>query len=328
MAEPAARGDVFVGVDLGGTKILAGVFDAKLNLLGTYKMSTKASRGPEGVIERIVRCVEDVIDECDLKKEQIKAVAVGAPGSVDSAKGTVLFAPNLEWKDVPLAVELAEVMKKPVFLENDCTVSMLGVQEVELKNEPANVVGIFVGTGVGGGLVIRGEIYRGATGCAGEIGHMVIDINGPKCGCGNRGCLEALASRNALFQRIRAAVKDGEETLLVEMLGKDLADMRSGDLRKVIRRGDKLVSRVVEEAAGYLGVAVSNIANLLGPQVIVLGGGVIEALQDEMMPRIIREAKEHAMPGALKDVRIVASSLGDHAGITGAAVIARRNASR
>jgi glucokinase len=280
------------------------------------------------VIERIVRCVQDVIDECDLKMDQVRGIGIGAPGSVDSAKGVVSFAPNLGWHDVSIAKELSKQLDVPVFLENDCTVSMLGVYHVELQAKPSDVLGIFIGTGIGGGMIIGGQIYRGFTGCAGELGHMVIDIHGPKCGCGNQGCFEALASRTALFQQIRAAVKEGQDTLLTEMLGRDLEDMRSGDLRKAIRRGDKLVARIVKEAAEHTGIAVANLANILGPEMILMGGGVIEALDQEMMPVITKTARDHAMDGALKDVQIVASQLGDHAGITGAAFLARRELSK
>src|SRR4029079_12320931 len=144
-------------------------------------------------------------------------------------------------------------------------------------------VGIFVGTGIGGGLVIDGKPFSGFNHTAGEIGHMVIDVNGPKCGCRNKGCFEALASRTAIFQRIKAGVKDGEKTLLTEMLGDNLEDLRSGDLRKAIRRGDKFVAKIVDTAAEYVGIGAANLVNVLGPDVVVLGGGVIEALADEMM---------------------------------------------
>lgn len=323
MSDPVTGKDLFVGVDLGGTKILAGVFDASLSLLGAHKMSTKPQRGVEGVVERILRCLEDAVDECDFKMSQVKAIGVGAPGAVDAEKGMVLFAPNLVWKDVPLIELLHRHTQIPIVLENDCTLSMTGVYEVELKSKPQNVVGVFVGTGIGGGIIIDGELYRGATRCAGEVGHMVLDVDGPKCGCGNRGCLEALASRGALFRRIRQAVKEGQSTLLTEMLGKDLDDMRSGDLRKAIRRGDKFVQGVVQEASEFLGIAVANLANILGPEVIVLGGGVVEALSEEMLPVIQRVAREHAMPGALRGVTILASRLADYAGVTGGAVLAK-----
>ena len=157
-------------------------------------------------------------------------MSVGAPGAVDTDTGKVIFAPNLPgWKDVPLKKELEKLLSVPVFLGNDCNVCTLGVFDQEFKAKPKHLVGIFIGTGIGGGLIVNGDLYCGHNLTAGEIGHMVIEVNGPKCGCGNRGCLEALASRTAIFRKIEAAVKDGQETLLTDMLGKDLQDMRSGD---------------------------------------------------------------------------------------------------
>ena len=257
--------------------------------------------------------------------KQIAGVGIGAPGAVDFGSGTVIFAPNLEgWKDIPLKKDLEKVLGVPVFVENDCNISALGVWAVELTSKPRSMVGIFVGTGIGGGLIIDGEPYSGAGHTAGEIGHMVLEVNGPKCGCGNKGCFEALASRTAIFQQIKAGVKDGQKTLLTEMLGDDLADLRSGDLRKAIRRGDKFVDRIIESAAEYIGIATANLVNILNPEVVVLGGGVIEALADEMMSVIIETTKDYAMPGSLKGVEIIPSKLGDNAGITGAAVLARK----
>jgi glucokinase len=323
MAE--GKPEYVVGVDLGGTKILSGVFKNPMECIGTAKVSTKSSRGVEAVIERIARCVEDAVDEADLSLKQVAGVGIGAPGAVDFGAGTVIFAPNMEgWKDVPLKKELEKALGVPVFVENDCNIAALGVHVAELKGKPKHLVGIFVGTGIGGGLIINGELYGGANHTAGEIGHMVVDVNGPKCGCGNKGCLEAMASRTAIFQQIKAGVKDGEKTLLTEMLGDDLSDLRSNDLRKAIRRGDKFVDKIVEGAAEYLGIATANLVNVLSPEVVVLGGGVIEALADEMMSVITETAQDYAMPGTMKGVEIVASKLGDSAGITGGAVLARK----
>ena len=323
------QGTHIVGVDLGGTKILAGVFTTSLERVATAKLSTKSERGPDEVIERIARCVREAVDEADLTMKQVRGVGVGAPGAVDFAAGTVIFAPNLEgWKEIPLRKELEKLLDLPVFIENDCNIATLGVYVAELKSKPRSMVGIFVGTGIGGGLVINGELYSGFCHTAGEIGHMVLDVNGPKCGCGNQGCFEALASRTAIFQQIKVGLKDGEKTLLTDMLGNDLEGLRSGDLRKAIRRGDKFVAKVVETAAEHIGIGVANLVNILNPEVVVLGGGVIEALQDEMMSRITQTAQDCAMPGTLKGVEIVASKLGDSAGITGGAVLARQEAKR
>ncbi len=295
MPEAGSKAEFVVGVDLGGTKILAGIFASSLECIGTAKVSTKSQRGVEAVVERIDRCVRDAVDEADLAMKQIAGVGIGAPGAVDFDSGTVIFAPNLDgWKDVPLKKDLEKHLGVPVFVENDANIAVLGVHVAELKSKPRSVVGIFVGTGIGGGLIVNGELYRGFNHTAGEIGHMVLDINGPKCGCGNKGCFEALASRTAIFQRIKAGMKDGEKTLLTEMLGDGLEDLRSGDLRKAIRRGDKFVGKVIEQAAEYIGIGVANLVNILGPEVVVLGGGVMEALADEMTDVITKTAKVHS----------------------------------
>lgn len=323
MPQDSASSDYVVGVDLGGTKIQAGVYDARFTLLGSAKISTKSERGVATVLDRVNRCVRDAVDECNLSMKQVRAVGMGAPGAVDAADGRVIFAPNLGWKDVPLRKELEKRIEAPVFVENDCNLSALGVHVLELQAKPRHMIGLFIGTGIGAGLILNGELYTGHTRAAGEVGHMIIVAGGPRCGCGNDGCFEAVASRTAIFKRIAAGLKDGEKTVLTESLGAELKDLRSGDLRRAIRRGDKFVARVVEEAAGYIGLAVGNLINLLGPEVVMLGGGVIEALENEMMPAIAKTAREHVLPGIVKSVEIRASKLGDNAGTGGAAVLAR-----
>jgi glucokinase len=324
MAEVNSKAEYVVGVDMGGTKILSGVFTTSLKCVGRSKMSTKAERGPDAVIERIAHCVQDAIDECDLNIKQVKGVGIGSPGSVDPENGKVMFAGNLGWKDVPLKRELEKQLQLPVFLQNDCNVCTLGVHEVELEARPRHMVGVFLGTGIGGGLILDGKLFVGFNRTAGEVGHMVLEVNGPKCTCGKRGCWEALASRTALFRQVQEAVKEGQKTVLTDMLGNDLKDLRSGDLRKAIRQGDKFVEHIVAEAAKYTGIAVANLINVINPEVVVLGGGLMDALEDEMMPVVIETAREHAFPGSDKGVKILPSKLGDDAGIAGGAVLARR----
>ncbi len=318
---------VYVGVDLGGTKILAGVFTPQLKLLASAKTSTKADRGPKSVFERISHVVRDAVDEADLDIKQVRAVGIGAPGSIDPEQGRVIFSPNMPgWVDIPLKKEIEKQLDVPVFVENDGNACTLGVHVAELGGKPRNLIGIFIGTGIGSGLILEGRLYSGFNRTAGEIGHMILEVGGPKCGCGNKGCFEALASRTAIFRRIHSAVKDGQKTILTDLLGADLSDLRSGDLRKALKRGDKLVEKVIEDAAEYTGIAVGNIINIVNPEYIVLGGGVIDALEDEMMAIIVETAKDYAMAGAAKGVEIIASKLGDNAGITGAAVLARDSA--
>jgi glucokinase len=295
-----------------------------LKPVGTSRVSTKPQRSPDEVIDRIARCVKDAVDECDLKFDQVKAVGIGAPGAVDTETGRVIFAPNLNWKDVPLKKNLEKVLGVPVCVENDGNICTIGVHHAEFKAKPQDLVGVFVGTGIGGGLILDGHLYSGFNRTAGEIGHMVIDVDGPKCACGNNGCFEALASRTAIFSKIRAAIKEGQKTILTDMLGPDLNDLRSGDLRKAIRRGDKVVEKIVAQAAEYTGIAVGNLINILNPEVVVMGGGVIEALEDEMMSIIVKTATASTLSGTAKGISIVASKLADEAGITGGAVLARR----
>jgi glucokinase len=324
MPEISNKAEFIVGVDLGGTKILTGIFTPALKCIGKVKLSTKAERGVDVIVDRIARCVRDAVDECDLDLKQCRGVGIGAPGAVDFDAGRVIFAPNLGWRDVPLKKELEKRLDVPVFLENDCNVCTLGVHERELGGKPRHMIGIFVGTGIGGGLILDGKLFSGVNHTAGEIGHMVLKVGDEKCGCGNKGCFEALASRTAIFNRILAAVKDGQKTVLTDMLGDKLENLKSGDLRKAIRRGDKFVEEIVDEAAEYIGIAVGSLMNLFNPEIVVLGGGVIDALEEEMFKIITKTARDYAMPGAADGVEIITTRLGNDAGITGAAVLAKQ----
>jgi glucokinase len=324
MPEPNSKAEYILGVDLGGTKILTGVFDLQLKCVGRTKISTKAERGAGAVIERIAHCIRDAVDECDLNLKNVRGIGIGAPGAVDSESGRVLVAPNLGWENVALKKELEKELDLCVFLENDCHICTLGLYEAEFKSKPRTMVGIFVGTGIGGGVIVDGQLYLGFNGTAGEIGHMVLEAGGPKCSCGNKGCFEALAGRGAIFRKIQTAVKDGQKTLLTDMLGDDLKDLRSGDLRKAIKAGDKFVQRVIEEAAEYIGMAAGSLINVLNPEMVVLGGGIIDALGDQMMPIIHDTAQHYALNKTAGNIEIVASRIADDAGITGGAVLARR----
>jgi glucokinase len=316
--------DSFIGIDLGGTKILAGMFDQRIECIGRAKLKTKGYRGPKAVIERILRCVDELVQATEIPLTRVKALGLGAPGAVDPATGTVLFAPNLpNWKKIPLGQELEDKLQIPVRIENDGNVCALGVHALEFGGTPRNLIGIFIGTGIGAGIIIEGKLYSGFNKTAGEVGHMVVQVGGPKCGCGNRGCLEAIAGRQAIYRRIQAMIEEGNKSALTEIAGEDFETIRSGDLRKAIKRGDKITRTVLEDAAYYIGIGVANLMNLLNPEKIVLGGGVIDALKDLMLPTIIETAHLHALAGTDKGIQISATKLGDDAGISGAAVLAR-----
>ena len=312
----------YIGVDLGGTKILAGVFDSGHNCLFTDKNKTKAELGYEGVIARIVETIRGAAHLTGIDVANCKGVGIGAPGTISADGSTVLFAPNLDWRDVPLKADLEAELGCPVWLGNDCSVAAMGIHRSEFESKPRDMVSIFLGTGIGAGIITNGAFLSGATQAAGEVGHMVLDPDGPVCGCGTRGCYEALASRTAIFNKVKAAVEAGEKTLLFDReSGKSFNKVRSGKLRRAVEAGDELATRVLDETCLYTGIAIANLCNLLNPEIVALGGGMIEQLHETMLPKITEAAVDRMMPGA-RQVSIVATKLGDHAGITGAAILA------
>jgi glucokinase len=324
MAERNKRGPFWLGVDIGGARIRAGVLSKSGEMAGLARVSTKAGRGTEATVERIVRCVRDAVDEADLTLKDVRGVGVGVPGPVDPASGVALSSAVLGWGEVPLKTRLEASLGLPVFVESDWNAALLGIHEVEFQRAPRHMLGVFIGAGIGGAVIMDGQLLHGVNHNEGELGHMVLDVNGAKCGCGRRGCFQALASRPALVNRLRAAVKDGAKSALTGWLGEDLDNLKTKDLRKALRQGDALVESVVNEAARHIGLAVGSLVNLLNPEIVVLGGGVMESLAEVMMKDIVAIAARQAMPGAMSGVKIVATNLGEEAGIIGAALLARR----
>ncbi len=314
-----------IGVDMGGTKIIASVVNTEGRLLGSAKIPTKADKGTEVVLARIAQCIQKAVDKSGVERESIQAVGIGAPGPLDPETGVVVFAPNLGWTDVPLKTELETRVRIPTFVDNDVNVGTLGEHTFGAGKGISNLVGIFVGTGIGGGIIMNGELFHGASKTAGEIGHIIVKAGGPRCGCGTKGCLEALASRTAITRQLqKAIVKKGKKSVLSELTNGDLKLIRSGILAKALRRNDKLTVKVFKKATKYLGIGIASIANFLNPEMIVLGGGVVEALDETFLTNIQKIAEDYALPTTLSGVQIVRAKLGDDAGILGAAALARQ----
>ena len=314
-----------IGVDMGGTKILSAIIDAKGNILGTAKVSTKAGRGAVAVIDRIANCIRSAIEKSGVAAESIQAVGIGAPGPLDPATGVVIFAPNLGWRDVPLKAELEARVGFPTFVDNDVNVGTLGEHVFGAGRGIQDVVGIFVGTGIGGGIILQGELFHGASKTAGEIGHIIVKAGGPRCGCGTRGCLEAIASRTAMTKQFQKAILEkGKKSVLSELTGGDLGAIRSGVLAKAIRLNDALTLKVFKKVTKYLGIGIGSIVNFLNPEMIVLGGGVVEALDDTFLDDIRAATEKYSLPNTLDGVQIVRAELGDNSGILGAAALARQ----
>ena len=313
--------ELYIGVDLGGTKILAGIFDSDHHCLASEKTKTNQEDGYDAVCGQIVETIHAAAELAGIDPAKVNGAGIGAPGSISSDESRVLFAPNLGWRDAPLKADLEAELGCPVWLGNDCNVAATGIHRLELEAKPNDMVSIFLGTGIGAGIITNGVFLTGATRAAGVVGHMVLDPDGPVCGCGTRGCFEALASRTAIFNKVKSAVNDGAKTLLMDAGDDSVTRIRSGKLRRAIEAGDELAAAVLGETCLYTGVAIANLCNLLNPEVVALGGGLIEQLQADMLPKIRDAALERIMPGA-RQVRIMATALGDAAGITGAAILA------
>lgn len=316
-----------VGIDLGGTKILAGVVDAHGKIIGQAKRATKPEGGAESVVNRMAKTVREAIKAAGLEVGDIAAVCSCAPGTIDADRGVVRFAPNLQnWENVPLAGLLGDALKLPAFIENDVNLGTLGEHVLGAGQGISSLVGIFVGTGIGGGLVLNGELWGGWRGGAGEVGHTVVLAEGPVCGCGSRGCVEALASRTAIERDIWAGIKAGRASLIPEIMRRDDRDrLTSGALAEAYEKGDPLVREVIGRAQFYLGVLVGNLVNIIDPQMVIIGGGVAEALGAAYLDPIRPVAYQYFInKRGAEDVAIVPAKLGDNAALLGAAVYARR----
>lgn len=322
--DPLTGEGCVAAIDLGGTKILAAIFGPDGAVMSRAKVMTRAKRGPDAVVEAMADAVRDAAAEAGIEPEQIVGIGVGAPGPMDPEAGIVKEAPNLGWFQYPLAPALRAELDRPVFLGNDVTLAVFAEHLAGAGRGVRHLVGIWPGTGVGGGIVVNGELYGGAGHLAGEIGHMTVKAGGPKCGCGGRGHLEALCSRTAIVKEIARQVKRGKSTDLEKLAGGDVLDATSGDIAKALRRDDKLVKRVVDRAARYLALGIAGAVNLLNPEVVVLGGGVVEALGEPFVERVGAYVRKEPLQASTAEVRVVKSALGDDAGIVGAALLVRR----
>ncbi|PKO22488.1 MAG: ROK family protein [Chloroflexi bacterium HGW-Chloroflexi-1] len=320
-------GKPVVGVDLGGTKILAGVVAADGQILGMAKRATKPEGGPEVVVARIVKTVRKAVEAAKLDMSDIAAVASGAPGPLDPDQGIIWNAPNLAgWENFPLADRLSERLEMPVCIENDVNLGTLGEYALGAGRGARDVVGIFVGTGIGGGLILDGVLRQGFRKAAAEIGHMIVLADGPACGCGNRGCVEAVASRTAIERDILAGIDAGRESLIPAIMQRDSRDrLTSGALAEAFRGNDPLVTEVIGKAQFYLGLLVASVVNFVDPEVVIFGGGVTEALGEDFLAPIRRVAYQCFInKRGAEQVKIVLAQLGDNAVLLGAAVLARR----
>jgi len=315
---------LYLGVDIGGTKVQASLVRESGEIIGRQKRATPRDVGPEGEGAAIEKCMDDMMRQAGIQPNQLTAVGVAVPGVIDPKQGLVVVAPNMQLTGVAIGPLLEARFQVPIVLGNDGNLGALGETWLGSARKARSALYICVGTGIGSGLVLRGKLWRGDRESAGEIGHLLVQIDGPKCGCGNRGCLEALASRTAIERDIRQGLAEGRPSALTELAQGDLTVIRSRLIRKALEAEDQLVAGVVRRAAEVLGYACVNVRHLIDPEVIVLGGGLIEACSDFVMPIVENIVGRDPLPGAREGGRVLLSALGDDAVVLGAVAAARQ----
>jgi glucokinase len=317
---------VFIGVDLGGTNIEAAAVRHG-EVLARKKTKTRPEKGFDSVIGRIEKTARKVMKKMDATPSDFAGLCIGAPGAVDPSTGIVRAAPNLDWKDVPLGEELRRRLGLPVVVENDVNIGLLGEHVYGAGRGALHMVGIWVGTGIGGGLIINGQLVNGWRGAAGEIGHIVVQPHGRRCGCGREGCVEAYASKTAMMAMIEEAIEGGRKSVVPDIMAdKGKRRMTSSVVEAALEAEDEPMMEAVETAQFYLGLLTANLVNVLDPQVIVFGGGLVERLGRSFVEPVARTARTYYLQQQnAEQIRILPSVLGDDAGPVGAAVAAYRH---
>ncbi len=309
-----------IGVDLGGTKILTALADLEGQILQRVRVETGANEPAEQVVRRINTTVEQVLNEAQVSKDDVLRIGVGSPGPLNIKEGIVLFTPNLKWNNVPIVKMMSDALGLPVLLENDANAAALAEHAFGAGKGSSNMIYMTISTGIGGGVIINNQILHGFSESAGEIGHHTIMADGPVCGCGNRGCLEALASGTALGRYGREAVERGVDTLIGEMVEK-IEDIDGSVVTRAAQEGDRVALEIVDKVANYIGIGIANMINIFNPEKIVLGGGVTKA-GELFIDRILQTVEERALEAPRKLCEITFSKLGSDVGVLGAIAVA------
>ncbi len=306
-------------VDLGGTKIMTAVVLPDGKVLTRRYCLTMADKGPKVVIDRIISAVNGAMTQVQLKPSKLVGLGVAAAGILDAKQGILTTSPNLpRWHNVQLGDILADKLGVATYVINDANAAALGEHRFGAGRGFADMIYLTVSTGIGGGIIVDGELYSGADGCAGELGHMTVEVNGPRCHCGNFGCLEALASGWAVAREAVKCINQGEKSAITELVNGRLEDITAEIVGVAARRGDHLACTIVSEAANYLGVGFANFVNIFNPELIVVGGG-LSKMGDMLLKPARKVVKERAFRLPTRRVRIVRARLGSNAGVIGAA---------
>ena len=318
-----------LAVDIGGSKILTALFSPAGKMLTNVIHPTLPDEGVSAVIERLCRNMDKFLEENSLKSSQIVGIGIACAGGIDTGRGVVVTpSPNLpDWADVPLAKILHQRFGIDVFIVNDASAAALGEHRYGAGKGVKNLVLFTLGTGIGGGIIVGGKLYLGAVGGAGELGHMTVEANGPRCGCGNTGCLEMLASGRAIERDAVSRIRQGAKSSLSEMMKGEMEKITAAQVGTAARNGDPLACDIIARAAYYLGIGMVNVVNIFNPEMVIIGGGMAE-LGDILLEPGRRMVAERAFSVSSRTVHIVTALLGNEAGVYGAAAFVLDRAMR
>lgn len=304
-------------LDVGGTKVLGAIFNEKKEIVYRLKKKSKEQGDSTQNVEKvIISVVEEMIEESGIKKKDIHAISSSAPGVIDQNTGVVLFTPNLPWRNYDIRSSMEKKFGIPFYIGNDVNLGVLGEYKYGVARGYKNVVGFFVGTGMGGGLILNGELYTGNQFKGAEYGHMILDPEGPLCNCGQRGCLEAFSSKQGMSAYIRQQVSRGRESMMADAVSEGV--FRSKALKKALAAKDPVAMEAVDRACHYLAIATGNMINTISPDLVIYGGGIIEALGDLFLSKILAEVDRYCMTAIRPTVDIKNAALGDDSVIYGA----------
>ncbi|MCQ2465911.1 MAG: ROK family protein [Clostridia bacterium] len=304
-------------LDIGGTKILGCIFDAKKEIVFRIKKKTKSGGdSSQNVEEVIISVVDELLEKSGISIKDVKAIAAGAPGVINQDEGIVLTSPNLPWRDYDIKTPIQDRYGVPFYIGNDVNVGVLGEYEYGSAKGYSNVVGLFVGTGMGGGLILDNKLYTGHLFKGAEFGHMILNEEGPRCNCGQRGCLEAFSSKQGISDYVRQQVARGRSTMMADAVKDGV--FKSKILKNSLAEKDAVAMEAVDRACHYLAIASGNLVNTFSPEVVIYGGGVIEAVGDIFLEKILAEVDKYCMPSIRKTVEFKKAGLGDDSILYGA----------
>jgi len=305
-----------IGIDLGGTTINSALGDLEGNIICTRSILTNKQKGVQHIKDNILNSIQYLIEKSAVSEDEILSIGIGAPGPLDIAKGEIIWTPNLPFKNFNIVNHIKDRFNVPVYIDNDANVAAVGEFVFGAGQDINNMIYITLSTGIGGGAILNGKVYRGSSGNALEIGHMIIDKKGPLCNCGNYGCIEAISSGTAIVKKVKHLLEKGVYSSL-----KKYDNITCKEVFEEYKNKDKLCEHIIDEAIEYLGICIANVINCFDPEIIVIGGG-ISKVGETLFNKLNKVIEKKTFDNMYRNTKVVPAKLGSHSGVIGALLLA------